>query len=184
MASNRLRKLIIILRFQEKTGQSRLVFPSNRNLAVKLLQKISNMLKLILCLFVLLSAELAFSQSSNHKSPAQLKTEELTTLYNLDESQQKAMLEIQERKYRNLAEVEPLKQSDPAVYLQKIRGMQHANDAAMRQLLNEDQEKVYAQAQISLRQRKATAYKALKDTQTSSQEIEWKLIAFDLEALQ
>ena len=141
------------------------------------------MKNVILCLALLLFASIAMAQSETGKTPAQEATEKLIQQYSLDASQQAEMLKIQERKYRNLAEIEPLKKTAPQQYLLKIRALQHANEKSFEGVLREEQIKIFRQGQISLREKKAQAYKEIKAAGSSQQEIDQKMIELDLEAL-
>jgi hypothetical protein len=114
---------------------------------------------------------------------AQQATEKLTQLYGLDDKQQADMLEIQERKLRNLAEIEPLKASDPTGYTLKLRSAQAGTLASIQRLLNEEQVKLFRQEQQRLREEKANAYKLLKTSGASQQEIERKMIEYDLQTM-
>jgi hypothetical protein len=114
---------------------------------------------------------------------AQQATEKYTQLYGLDEKQQADMLEIQERKLRNLAEIEPLKASDPTGYTLKLRSVQGGNHASIQRLLNEEQIKLFRQEQQRLREEKSNAYKVLKASGASQQEIERKMIEYDLQTM-
>lgn len=116
-------------------------------------------------------------------STAQQATEKLTQLYGLDDKQQADMLEIQERKLRNLAEIEPLKASDPTAYTLKLRSAQAGTHASIQRLLNEEQIKLFTQEQQRLREEKSNAYKLLKTSGASQQEIERKMIEYDLQTM-
>jgi hypothetical protein len=123
------------------------------------------------------------AQNTAANSLAQQATEKYTQLYGLDEKQQADMLEIQERKLRNLAEIEPLKASDPTGYTLKLRSVQGGNHASIQRLLNEEQIKLFRQEQQRLREEKSNAYKVLKASGASQQEIERKMIEYDLQTM-
>jgi hypothetical protein len=107
----------------------------------------------------------------------------MAQVYGLTTKQQSQMLEIQERKFRNLAEIEPLKMSDPTTYLQKLRSLQLGQNASFERILNEQQRETMKEQQRQLRDKKAVAYKELKTAGASEQEISQKMIQYDLEAL-
>lgn len=133
--------------------------------------------------FLLLAAGLS-AQNKTDSNPAQNATEKLVHFYKLDASQQAEMLKVQERKYRNLAEIESLKTSDPQLYIQKVRALQYANDKSFERFFTEEQMALHHQQQRALREKKAVAYKELKSSGASQQEIDAKILALDLEALQ
>lgn len=125
-----------------------------------------------------------YAQSGVEKSPAQKATDELVQVYSLDASQADAMLKIQQREYRNLSEIEPIKESNPPLYIQKIRALQYAQEVSFRQLLNKDQLNIYMQKIGQLRERKAQVYKEMKAAGASQADIDKKVIELDVEALQ
>lgn len=141
------------------------------------------MKNLILCLVLLFAAFGANAQTATGKTPAQEATEKMAQVYGLTTKQQSQMLEIQERKFRNLAEIEPLKMSDPTTYLQKVRSLQLGQNASFERILNEQQRETMKEQQRQLRDKKAVAYKELKTAGASEQEISQKMIQYDLEAL-
>lgn len=76
-------------------------------------------------------------------------TTELTKIYNLDAQQQDEMAVIQERKARNLAEIQTLKTSDYDTYIKKLKSLQFGTDASIKRILNKEQIEVfYKQNQI------------------------------------
>jgi Spy/CpxP family protein refolding chaperone len=142
------------------------------------------MKNLIFCLALLFSAFGATAQTTTTgKTPAQEATEKMTLAYGLNDKQQSEMLKIQERKYRNLADIEPLKNTDPALYIRKVQAIQYGNNESFERLLNAEQAKVLKQQQFQLRNKKATAYKEMKAAGAPQQEIDKKMAALDLEAL-
>lgn len=142
------------------------------------------MKNLILCVVCLFCAFGAMAQATpKSTTPAQEATLKMTQLYSLNEVQQAEMLKIQERKYRNLAEIEPLKISDPNAYVQKIRSIKLGNDASFDRILNAEQMTIYKQEQQKLREKKAVVYKEMKSAGSPQQEIDNKMTMLDLEAL-
>lgn len=126
---------------------------------------------------------MAQTASTDNADPAQAATEQMTLLYGLNENQQQEMLKIQERKYRNLAEIEPLKKTDPSGYILKIRSIQLGNNASFERILNAEQLTTLKQQQFKLREKKAVAFKEMKSAGASQQEIDKKMTELDFEAL-
>ena len=141
------------------------------------------MKNLLLSLAFLFAALGANAQTADANNPAQQATEKMTQLYGLNSVQQAEMLKIQARKYRNLADVETLKATDPSEYILKIRTIQSGNNLSIERLLDDEQIKTFRQQQHQLREKKAIAYKQLKTNGASQQEIDKAMIAYDLEAL-
>jgi hypothetical protein len=142
-----------------------------------------SMKNLILSLTLLICAIGANAQSNEGKNPAQLATEKMTQLYSLNDQQQAEMLKIQERKYRNLADIEPLKASDPSAYILKVRSVQSGNNTSIERILDAEQIKVFREQQRQLREKKSSAYKQLQSSGANQQEIEKKMVEYDLQAM-
>ena len=142
------------------------------------------MKNVILCLAFLFFAGGLLAQTKAGESPAQKATEKIVQLYNLDANQQSEMLKIQERKYRNLAEIEQLKTTDAQLYSKKVRALQYANNKSFDRILRKEQMSVHHEQQTAFREKKALAYKELKTAGASQQEIDNKMLALDLESLQ
>lgn len=126
----------------------------------------------------------ARAQTTSDKSPAQKDTEALVQEYGLDEQQAAEMLVVMERKYRNLAEFEPLKFEDTQTYLRKLRALISATDASFRRILKGEQLEKYRQKQMALRKEKAERYKQLTQQGSSQIDIDKEMIAIDLKAMQ
>lgn len=137
----------------------------------------------IFCLVFLFCALGATAQNATDKTPAQAATEQLTQRYNLNQKQQVEMLKIQERKYRNLAEIEPIKLSNAPLYQRKVQSIQIGNNASFERLFDAEQNKSLRQQQLQLREKKAVAYKEMKSSGASQQAIDKKMMELDLEAL-
>lgn len=131
------------------------------------------MKKVILSLFALALSIATFAQSNND---AQVATDKLVKEYNLDQQQAARMLVIQERKVRNLKEVEGIKKTDEKKYRHKKRSIQQGTDASIRRLLNEEQMKVYQQNRMTWRKERADRIADLKDSGMTMEEIEDKLL--------
>ncbi|MBI5914831.1 MAG: hypothetical protein HY842_05600 [Bacteroidetes bacterium] len=141
------------------------------------------MKNVISCLALLFFAFGAAAQSGAAKTPAQDAVEKLAQLYGLNATQQADMLKIQERKLRNLAEIGPLKISDPQAYLRKVQAIQLGNNESFERIFNADQKKMLKQQQVALREKKAVVFKEMKTAGSAQQEIDKKMLELDLEAL-
>lgn len=125
----------------------------------------------------------AFGAMGQSTSPAQQATEKMTQLYGLSAEQQVEMLKIQERKYRNLADIEPLKASDPSAYILKVRAVHSGNNVSFERILDAEQMKVFRQQQQQFREKKSIIYKQLQSKGASQQEIDKAIMEHELEAL-
>lgn len=103
------------------------------------------------------------------------------TQYQLDENQAAEMLKIQERKYRNLAEIQPIKDQDPILYLRKLRALVRANEASFERLFDEAQNLQFRKYRTALREEKAQRYQQLKAENTPQELIELQLLELELQ---
>ncbi len=118
-------------------------------------------------------------QAQDQTTIAQADADKLIELYQLDDQQQVTMLEIQERKQRNLAEIEPLRATDVKRFQHKLRAIHYSTDASIRRLLKEEQMDTYRQARIEWRTRRAAKVKELKEAGASAEEIEAALLELE-----
>ena len=102
---------------------------------------------------------------------------EMVETYNLDETQAVTALEIQERKYRNLAEIASLENTDKDLYRHKYKAILQSTDASLRRMLNEEQMAIYNQRAMEIRTKKAERTAELKEQGLSMEEIEDTLLA-------
>ncbi len=131
------------------------------------------MKKIFLSFFALALTISVFAQANTE---AQTVTNELIKEYGLDNQQAAQMLVIQERKVRNMAEIESLKNSDTKKYRHKKRSIKQGTDASIRRVLNEEQMKIYQQKRLEWRKERAEKIAALKDSGMTMEEIEDTLL--------
>lgn len=104
---------------------------------------------------------------------------EMVRIYNLDEKQAATAVEIQERRFRNLAEIASLENTDKNLYRHKYKAIQQSTDASLRRMLNEEQMAIYNQRAIEIRNKKAEKTAELKEQGLSMEEIEDALLEFE-----
>lgn len=131
------------------------------------------MKKLILSVFSLVLASAVYGQGN---VSAQDATDELVKIYDLDKDQTEEMLVIQERKVRNLEEIEEMKTTDVQRYRHKYRAIQQSTDASIRRMLTESQMKVYEKRRLEWREERAKKIAKLKESGKSLEEIEDELL--------
>ena len=140
------------------------------------------MKKFVFSLMVLcFMATTSFAQKSADASRA--ITEKLTTLYTLTDAQVAQMQVIQERKYRNLSEIEGLKSTDPEKYILKLRAIETGNDASIKKMLTEDQRAIFDQKRVANREMMAVEYKRMQGEKLSKDKMDEKIIALEMEKL-
>ena len=135
----------------------------------------------ILSFAFLLFAVLVFGQTET--TPAQQMAEKLTEKYNLTEQQQADMVTIQERKFRNFAEIEGLRKIDPTKYIEKMRALKIGIDGSIERLLNEEQMVVFRQEKAAFRKQKSIVYSELKANGASQMQIDYKISELEEAAL-
>ncbi len=131
------------------------------------------------CMLALLFAisTMGFAQQDNLEQKARKATDELTALYKLDAAQQQEMYRIQLRKYRNLQEIAPYKNTDRQLYYQKLKAIRLGTDGSIKRLLHNDQMAIYYEQLRQRREREARLIKELRSKGASQQEIDEALIA-------
>ena len=134
------------------------------------------MKKLILC-FLFLSMAWALPAQQDEDA-ARKATDEATALYQLDEKQAEEMYEIQKRRFRNLASIEELRQSDYPFFLQKKNSIREGLMASTQRLLTETQMEIFNQQLASRRKKEAAVKEEMKQEGATKEEIQiaiWKI---------
>jgi hypothetical protein len=104
-------------------------------------------------------------------------TEALTEKYQLNADQAKQMYTIQVRKAKNLAQIESLKSSDPALYRAKVQNVQKGTLANIQRILTtKDQVALYKKTQSDLRVQRNKKQKELVGKNASKEAIENALL--------
>lgn len=129
----------------------------------------------ILSLFLAVSVIAQSSVDPNARKAA----DEMIKIYDLDEKQSATALEIQERRYRNIAEIAPLESTDKDLYRHKYKAILQSTDASLRRMLNEGQMVIYNERKTDLRERKAAKTAELKAQGLSTTEIEDALLEME-----
>jgi hypothetical protein len=112
----------------------------------------------------------------NQKELAQKATQELVTEYQLTTAQSTDMQKIQERKYRNLAEITDLKKSDLVLYIRKMESLEYGTDMSIMRLFknNKAQLATFNKIRGERRLEKAKFQQEMKNEGLSAEEIETK----------
>ncbi len=134
------------------------------------------MKKLTLFFLVLSLAPGLSAQQEN--DAARKATEEAAALYQLDKKQAEEMYQIQERRFRNLASIEELRQSDYRLFLQKKNSVREGMLASTRRLLTEAQMEIFKQKLVERRKKESALAEKLKQEGATREEIQlamWEL---------
>lgn len=108
-------------------------------------------------------------------------TQQLKLKYQLDAAQEEKMYVIQQRKRRNLAEIEPLK-DNPALYNAKLQSIQRGTLASIQRMLNTPaQQEIFQQTKSELRKQRALKRQEMTEQGASKRAIESALLEIYLE---
>ena len=134
------------------------------------------MKKLIFCFLFLSLAWGVFAQQE--EDAARKATDEAITLYQLNEQQAEEMYQIQKRRFRNLASIEELRQSDYPFFLQKKNSIREGLMASTKRLLTEAQMEIFNQQLAGRRKKEAAVVEEMKQEGATKEEIQiaiWKI---------
>ncbi|MEN0002724.1 MAG: hypothetical protein AAF798_01225 [Bacteroidota bacterium] len=123
----------------------------------------------------------AFAQQQAVDARVVKDTEAMVKYYDLDETQAQKMEVIQARKYRNLADIASLEQSDRTLYLRKLKSIRTGTWASTRRILREDQMQPYNDLLIERRRKESAFIKEQKATGKTKAEIELALLELEVE---
>jgi hypothetical protein len=119
----------------------------------------------------------AGQQSPAVNQAARLATDALTEKYGLDAGQQAGMYTVQERKQRNLAEIEALQTADPERYRIKLQSVQKGTLNSIDRLLSTpEQKQLFRKTQMDVRTQRAEKRRELQRSGVPAQEIERQLL--------
>jgi hypothetical protein len=128
------------------------------------------MRKILLCFFFAAVA-LTISAQTNNSNEVTQAVEELTALYGLDAKQVGQMEVIQQRRFRNLAEITPLQSTDREKYLLKLDALRLGTEASIHRMLNQEQLVILSQQKKERRIQESEIIKELKEKGLSSEEM-------------
>jgi len=122
-----------------------------------------------------------YAQTPAAREAAREATEALTATYGLSAVQIPQMLEIQERRFRNLEEIEFLKSSDEALYRQKLRNIRFGTEASIQRILSIDQRAILEKERVERRKQDAVRLKMLQESGASKSEIQEAILEMETE---
>lgn len=114
--------------------------------------------------------------AQTNNANVQQSVDELTTRYQLDSDQVKEMYVIQERKERNLGEIESLKESNSPLFFQKKQAIRENTLGSIRRMLNEEQRLMLDQEKIAYRKETSEFIRQYRAEGKSKEEIELLLL--------
>lgn len=118
------------------------------------------------------------AQSEGDRQAIQEAADELAAVYDLSEEQRVEMLRIQERRFRNLAEIEPLREQDYRQYLAKRKSVRTGTANSIERMLRADQRIIFQQRRTEQRKRESEVIKRMRAEGATKEEIQLKLLEF------
>lgn len=137
------------------------------------------MKKLLTSIFTLLFVLNLSAQDINKVTADHPVVQKFTLKYDLNDAQVEKMIKIQERRLKNLSEIESLRDSDAKTYHQKRKAINKGSETSVGLILSPEQLTIFNEARIALRMEKAKKTAELKESGLSYEEIQIALI--DLE---
>lgn len=139
------------------------------------------MKKFLIGMIAFLSVCSAFAQSAADQQSARKATEELTAVYSLSEAQVQKMYVIQERRFRNLSEIESLKTTDESLYRQKLKSIRTLTESSIANMLTPEQKPILDRERAERRRSEAARIEALKKSGASKEAIHEALLEMESE---
>jgi hypothetical protein len=102
--------------------------------------------------------------------------QEQTARYNLSTEQVTQMYVVEERRERNLQEIEVLRESNYRLYLEKQQSIRQNSEGTIRQILHKEQRLVLDQQQANYRQATSNLIQQMRQEGKSKEEIELALL--------
>jgi hypothetical protein len=137
------------------------------------------MKKIFFCAMVMFMVLSVSAQTAGAQSDVEEATRELVSVYGLDENQSAEMFKIQERRLKNLAEIEPLRQSDYQLYLHKRRNVRLGTEGSIKRLLNEEQMEIFNRQLLERRKKESEYIKELRQKGAGKEEIQKAILEAD-----
>ena len=137
------------------------------------------MKKLLTAIFTLLFVLNLSAQGLNTVTADNSVVQKYTQKYDLNELQVEKMIKIQERRLKNLAEIQNLRNTDAKTYNQKRDAINKGSQTSVGMILTPEQIVIFNETRVELRKEKAKKSVELKESGLSYEEIQIALI--DLE---
>jgi len=130
----------------------------------------------ILILFVMFNLSAQHAMTVTADDPVVKK---FTQAYDLNDAQVQKMITIQERRIRNLSEIESLKASDAKTYYQKRVAINKGTHTSLGMMMTPEQYTSFKSALLALREQKAIKATELKEGGLTYDEIQIELLEID-----
>ena len=141
--------------------------------------KMNHMRTIIALLVLSWGTTTALAQSTAAREAAREATDVLTATYGLTAVQIPQMLEIQERRFRNLEDIEPLKSTDESLYRIKLRNIRMGTEASIERILSADQRPILEKERVERRKEEAARLKMLRESGATKAEIQQAILEME-----
>ena len=131
-------------------------------------------MKIQMLLFFLLLGGIVSAQERS--ATVEQAVQEQTAPYSLNEEQVAQMYVIEERRERNLQEIEVLRESNYRLYLEKKNAVRTHSEGNIRQILHKEQRFILDQEQAAYRQATSNLIQQMRQEGKSKEEIELALL--------
>lgn len=121
----------------------------------------------------------AGAQTTIDPAAVQQATDEMVALYQLTPEQTTKMYTIQERRFRNEAEIEHLKTQDYDLYLAKRRSVRNGTDGSIQRILTPEQKTIYNAQIAERRKRDSDKIREMRENGASKEEIQKALLELE-----
>ncbi len=127
-------------------------------------------MKIKMLLFFLLLGGIVSAQERS--AAVEQAVQEQTARYNLSAEQIVQMYVVEERRERNLQEIEVLRESNYRLYLEKKQSVRKNSEGTIRQILNKEQRFTLDQEQATYRQGTSNLIQQMRQDGKSKEDIE------------
>jgi hypothetical protein len=142
--------------------------------------KSTGMKNLFICLMMIYGLNLAVAQAVTiDKTAVEQATQEYAVIFGLQEGQLQQMYQIQETRFRNLAEIEVLKTTNETLYRQKLVNIRNGMEGSIDRMLTPEQRPVLQQIKADRRRAQAAKAKALEESGASKEAIQQAILEME-----
>lgn len=131
-------------------------------------------MKIKMLLFFLLLGGIVSAQERS--AAVEQAVQEQTARYNLSAEQIVQMYVVEERRERNLHEIEVLRESNYRLYLEKKQSVRKNSEGTIRQILHKEQRFILDQEQATYRQATSNLIQQMRQDGKSKEDIELALL--------
>jgi len=142
--------------------------------------KSTSMRNLLVCLLTVYgSIQLLAQSAAPDKAAIEQATQEYAVIFGLQEGQLQQMYQIQETRFRNLADIEVLKTTNEPLYRQKLVNIRNGMEGAIDRMLSPEQRPVLQQIRADRRRAQAAKVRELEQAGASKEAIQQAILEME-----